>query len=700
MPTMVVNSIYSRLVEQCKQVANVDIETLDCSQFAKGFANIPVVYLYSTRDEYVEASDSMTIYDSLSTTFKYFINSQAKHNEARRDEKIEKVFDFLMDLRKRKVKHRQRELKKKRSTKRIRTNKLDKSAQSRESFKKAKKELLNSSIEKRLVQPAINFKRNTMHIYLKNSKRNLKIKKIERLLPKKMKKRGQAKKRKSEEHVKKMQKTDSRWKRNKLNKKKENKEREKKMQESVTYELSSTYKNFFNDSFEPHEKMMLNTKELTEKFQDLESELRNVEIPKTKQVTFLNKLGKGKGNKTEEDRGQKLKESKIYKFLQKNRVKVENNNLSQKASSKNNRSKSPNQPRKKPKTDISPEFLQIPKFNKSQLGQRSVNRTKNDYFSVGRNVVEKVGHSEQNIKSPNSPAKRIKSIKVNANVLYDSKTWSSARKRTKDNLGAFGTFDVTDDENFFLQPEMKKKSENIVVDGFFGRQNSGQTSQNSETRNKFSNERRNESIKQNKSQRFKNETYKIILPTKKNPSSKNEKEGVDSVKQIHNFKNLVFGKNSVNFFSNDSKANLTQKFKNPKSRRIYKTSTYDSVFPEKKYNSGAQNQSSKSERNQESFRNIYQKSKEITQTERNNLTPNHVFIYKQNETPIGQKYYQRNVSVNSQNKNSRVPMGGNKLLGKRVEKPRSYFEKPVFGQMTNLVEKVEMGKKSELVLIV
>ena len=101
---MIVNSIYSKLVQQCKDVASVDIKSMNCAQFASNFPNVPVIYLYSKRDEYVECSDSMEIFDKLSTNFKYFIDCQAKHNEARREEKIKRVFDLFNELKQKKDK--------------------------------------------------------------------------------------------------------------------------------------------------------------------------------------------------------------------------------------------------------------------------------------------------------------------------------------------------------------------------------------------------------------------------------------------------------------------------------------------------------------------------------------------------------------------------------------------------------------------
>lgn len=103
---MIVNSIYSKLVQQCKDVAQVDIDSMDCAEFAKDFLNIPVIYVFSKRDEFVECADSMQIFGRLSTNFKFFIDSQAKHNEARRPEKIERVFTLFRDLKRKKDKNR------------------------------------------------------------------------------------------------------------------------------------------------------------------------------------------------------------------------------------------------------------------------------------------------------------------------------------------------------------------------------------------------------------------------------------------------------------------------------------------------------------------------------------------------------------------------------------------------------------------
>ena len=103
---MIVNSIYKKLVGQCQRVANVDIKSMDCAELARKFPNIPVIHLYSKRDEFVECPDSMEIFNRLATNFKYFVDSQAKHNEARRADKIEKVFNLLRELMEKKEKKR------------------------------------------------------------------------------------------------------------------------------------------------------------------------------------------------------------------------------------------------------------------------------------------------------------------------------------------------------------------------------------------------------------------------------------------------------------------------------------------------------------------------------------------------------------------------------------------------------------------
>jgi hypothetical protein len=100
-------------VAQCKSVAQIDIETLNSVQFAKEFPKIPVIYLYSRKDEFVESSDSMEIFNKLSTDYKFFVDCNAKHNEFRKDDKIQKVFNLLKELRIKKDKRRKTLIKKK-----------------------------------------------------------------------------------------------------------------------------------------------------------------------------------------------------------------------------------------------------------------------------------------------------------------------------------------------------------------------------------------------------------------------------------------------------------------------------------------------------------------------------------------------------------------------------------------------------------
>lgn len=122
LPTVIVNNIYSKLVAQCREKAQVDIDSLDCVQFAKDFPRVPVICLYSRRDEFVECSDSMEIYNALATHFKYFLDCNAKHNESRKDDKIARVFNLLSELRKKKEKHRQRVKTQLSVSKRMRSN--------------------------------------------------------------------------------------------------------------------------------------------------------------------------------------------------------------------------------------------------------------------------------------------------------------------------------------------------------------------------------------------------------------------------------------------------------------------------------------------------------------------------------------------------------------------------------------------------
>lgn len=103
---MIVNSIYTKLVQQCLNKANVNIKSMNCAEFARNFPNIPVIYLYSKRDEFVECSDSMEIFDKLSTNFKYFLDIQAKHNESRKLDKICRIFGLYRELKDKKEKKR------------------------------------------------------------------------------------------------------------------------------------------------------------------------------------------------------------------------------------------------------------------------------------------------------------------------------------------------------------------------------------------------------------------------------------------------------------------------------------------------------------------------------------------------------------------------------------------------------------------
>ena len=79
-------------------MARIELDSINTSELAKQFPNLPVVYIYSSKDEFISSSDSMLIFSKLRTEFKLFVDCQVPHNHKRPEEKTNKVFFLLKDL--------------------------------------------------------------------------------------------------------------------------------------------------------------------------------------------------------------------------------------------------------------------------------------------------------------------------------------------------------------------------------------------------------------------------------------------------------------------------------------------------------------------------------------------------------------------------------------------------------------------------
>ena len=99
-----IENIFENVKVDCKKKAKINICEINCARLVREFPNIPVIYMYSKRDEFVNCSDSMEIFKNLRTDFKLFVDCQVKHNESRTDEKIKRVFCLLKELNSKKQK--------------------------------------------------------------------------------------------------------------------------------------------------------------------------------------------------------------------------------------------------------------------------------------------------------------------------------------------------------------------------------------------------------------------------------------------------------------------------------------------------------------------------------------------------------------------------------------------------------------------
>ena len=83
--------MYKKLINSCQQLANVDLNQINCKELAKNFLNIPVILIYSRKDKFVESSDSMKIFNQITTNYKLFIDCNVSHSQPRPIEKINKI---------------------------------------------------------------------------------------------------------------------------------------------------------------------------------------------------------------------------------------------------------------------------------------------------------------------------------------------------------------------------------------------------------------------------------------------------------------------------------------------------------------------------------------------------------------------------------------------------------------------------------
>lgn len=69
-----------------------DLSKLNTLTYAKSIPAIPLVYIYSKTDQYISLQDTLTIYETLPSDYKCFVESGVKHNQHRNAETINFVF--------------------------------------------------------------------------------------------------------------------------------------------------------------------------------------------------------------------------------------------------------------------------------------------------------------------------------------------------------------------------------------------------------------------------------------------------------------------------------------------------------------------------------------------------------------------------------------------------------------------------------
>lgn len=98
LPDFIISKIFNKMKVSCKQMARIELDSINTAELAKNFPNLPLIYIYSSKDEFISSTDSMFIFSKLRTEFKLFLDCQVSHNQNRPEEKTNKVFHLLKDL--------------------------------------------------------------------------------------------------------------------------------------------------------------------------------------------------------------------------------------------------------------------------------------------------------------------------------------------------------------------------------------------------------------------------------------------------------------------------------------------------------------------------------------------------------------------------------------------------------------------------
>lgn len=218
------------------------------------------------------------------------------------------------------------------------------------------------------------------------------------------------------------------------------------------------------------------------------------------------------------------------------------------------------------------------------------------------------------------------------------------------------------DENYFSQPKITSGSVKGVYEGFFDAGMSKNESQRTEKRSLMRQDSNFSSVQSNTIKNGKSKIQKILFPSKNSESIKTRNKVSNAAKEIDEFKSLVFGSDTSNFFESDIRVEPAYKSKqSSKIKHLYKSTNYNSISCEKKYISKIEQQPMKTLRNKESFKNIYERPRAKALTSREHRRPNNVYIYEQKRALPKQKYQLKNVSVKKKSTLSEVQMMENRM---------------------------------------
>lgn len=95
MPKIFSDFLFKEIVDQCRKKLNLNLKEIQSSDYARNIGNIPIVFVYSSKEKYIKYEDSMKIFGLLKSRKKKLFDCELEHSSYRNEEVIKKIFSLL-----------------------------------------------------------------------------------------------------------------------------------------------------------------------------------------------------------------------------------------------------------------------------------------------------------------------------------------------------------------------------------------------------------------------------------------------------------------------------------------------------------------------------------------------------------------------------------------------------------------------------